>query len=386
MALNTRKMNRVMDIDRRSRTARIQAGATGPELETQLNDADFTLRHYPQSFEFSTLGGWIATRAAGHFATVETRIDDFVNRTRTLSPAGVTETRSLPASGAGPDPDSLFLGSEGTLGVITEATVRVRPEPDYRSRATIAFDSFGDGVEATRALARSSLNPANARLLSQEEVLLYQLSDRITNLLFLGFESSNVPVESDLDRAIDLCQTFQGTRVSKSVSSPDSTQSSREESESSWREAFFRGPYLFNGLVQLGMIVDTVETCCGWSQFEELHETVMTTAHETFEEISGEGFITCRFTHLYPEGPAPYYTIVTPGRNNGRIQQWRELKEALSEAIHNSGGTITHHHAVGRVHKSWYEQETPEPFRNSLSKVKTELDPDGLLNPGVLFT
>lgn len=385
VALNMRSMNRVKQVDPVSRTARIQAGATGPELEQQLRGDDLTLRHYPQSFEFSTVGGWIATRAAGHFATVETRIDDFVNGVRSLSPAGVTESQSRPASGAGPDPDGLMLGSEGTLGVITEATLRVRKRPGYRARATVAFDEFSDAVGATRALARSSLHPANARLLSQDEVLLYQLSDTISNLLFLGFESPNVPVGPDLERARSLCENFGGRVESESISSPENDRKRRDESESNWREAFFRGPYLFNGLVRLGMIVDTIETCCSWRQFEDLHQNVMTTARDTFEEITGGGFITCRFTHLYPEGPAPYYTLVAPGKHNGRIQQWRELKEALSEVIHESGGTITHHHAVGRVHKPWYERETPELFRTSLSKVKTQLDPGGMLNPGVLY-
>lgn len=385
VALNMRRMNQVTDIDTLSQTARIQAGATGPELERQLQQANLTLRHYPQSFEFSTLGGWIATRAGGHFATVETRIDDFVNNTRTLTPDGPMESRPLPSSGAGPDPNSMVLGSEGTLGVITEATVRVREKPGYRARATVAFEDFSRGAEACRALARSSLNPANARLLSQEEVLLYQLSDNITNLLFLGFESPNVPVEDELERAVSLCRDFEGRVESRSVTVPDDEKEDREETESNWRQAFFQGPYLFNGLIRLGMIVDTVETCCSWSQFEELHRTVMETARAEFKKTTGEGFITCRFTHLYPEGPAPYYTLVAPGDITNRISQWRRLKDALSEAISDSGGTITHHHAVGRVHQEWYERETPRRFRSSLSGVKSQLDPDGIMNPGVLF-
>ncbi|MFB6345441.1 MAG: FAD-binding oxidoreductase [bacterium] len=384
IALNTRNMNSVKEIDNRSQTALIQAGATGPELEDQLGRSGFTLRHYPQSFEFSTLGGWIATRAGGHFATVETRIDDFINHTRTLTPSGAMETRSLPSSGAGPEPDSMMLGSEGTFGIITEATVRVRKEPEYRSRATVAFEDFSDGVRASRELARSSLNPSNARLLSQEEVLLYQLSDSITNLLFLGFESPSVPVESDLERATELCRNSGGRVTNKSVTSPENSDT-RNDSESSWREAFFRGPYLFNGLIQLGMIVDTIETCCSWSQFEDMHQSIMSEANQIFDEIASGGFITCRFTHLYPEGPAPYYTLIAPGNDQARIKQWHKLKEALSSTISTHGGTITHHHAVGRVHKPWYEEETPEMYRESLSKVKTELDPDGMMNPGVLF-
>src|SRR5213079_361546 len=185
----------VLELDPVSRAARIQAGATGPRLEDQLRPEGLTLRHFPQSFEYSTLGGWIATRAGGHFATGPTHIDDLVEAVRAITPAGVWESRRLPGSGAGPSPDRLLLGSEGTLGVITEAWVRVQPRPEHRAGRTVRFARFEDGAEAVRALAQAGLQPANCRLIEAGEARFTLAGDGSAHLLVLGFESTDHPVE-----------------------------------------------------------------------------------------------------------------------------------------------------------------------------------------------
>ena len=198
-------LDRVLEVDRVSRAARIQAGVLGPSLNEQLAEHGLTLRHFPQSFEYSTLGGWIATRAGGHFATVWTHIDDLVESVRAITPSGAWESRRLPGSGAGPSPDRMLIGSEGILGVITEAWVRVHERPAHKLSAGVAFASFAAGAEAVRALGQSGLNPANCRLLDEAEAALTQASDDGSAILVLGFESAHQPVDALMAQALEVC-------------------------------------------------------------------------------------------------------------------------------------------------------------------------------------
>ena len=204
VSLDLTAMGGVREIDSVSQAARIQAGAMGPALEDQLREHGLTLRHFPQSFEFSTLGGWLATRAGGHFATVETHIDDLVESIRAVTPSGVTESFRLPGSGAGPSPDRMLLGSEGTLGVITEAWMRVRPRPDQRASASVRFDDVHRALDATRAIAQSGLRPSNCRLLDPGEAAYSGAGDGSHSVLVLAFESSGVPVDDRLAQALEL--------------------------------------------------------------------------------------------------------------------------------------------------------------------------------------
>ena len=396
VALSLRHLDRVLAIDPESLTARIQAGATGPALEAQLGEHGLTLRHFPQSFEFSTLGGWIATRAGGHFATLYTHIDDLVQSVDMVTPRGLYRTPRVPASGAGPDPKGLVLGSEGILGVITEATMRVRRRPRWRSRANVAFEDFDDAVAACRSIAQAELYPANCRLLDAREALLNGLDGEGGHLLLLGFESAEHPVRHVLEEALALALEHGGAcpAGARHLETPDSAGSSAGGAEagslgpdtaSHWRQAFLDAPYLQSTLVTLGVIADTFETACTWDRFPELHRTVIRTGLEAMRRHCGAGFISCRFTHVYPDGPAPYFTWLAPGRSGEELSQWRAVKHAVSEALVTQGGTITHHHSVGRVHRPWYEQERPELFAQALERVKETFDPEGILNPGVLL-
>jgi alkyldihydroxyacetonephosphate synthase len=191
VTLDLRALDALLEFDGASRAARIQAGASGPRLEDQLGEHGFTLRHFPQSFEFSTLGGWIATRAGGHFATLYTHIDDLVESIRAVTPSGVWASRRLPGSGAGPSPDRLLLGSEGTLGVITEAWVRVQQKPVHRASLTVRFPSFQQGADAVRAISQAGLYPANCRLIDRREARMMLAGDGSADLLVLGFESAD---------------------------------------------------------------------------------------------------------------------------------------------------------------------------------------------------
>ena len=209
MTIDLRALDRVVEVDRESRAALIEAGATGPRLEEGLREHGYTLRHYPQSFEYATLGGWIATRAGGHFATLMTHIDDLVESVRAITPAGEWESRRLPGSGAGPCPDRMLIGSEGTLGVITRAWMRVQDRPTHKESAGVTFDSFDAGARAVRALSQSGLHPANCRLLDPGEAALTGASTDGA-LLVLGFESADHPMGPWMDRAIELSEDHGG--------------------------------------------------------------------------------------------------------------------------------------------------------------------------------
>ena len=381
VSLDVRGMDQVLEVDERSRTARIQGGILGPQIQEQLSEYGFQLRHYPQSYEFSTLGGWLATHAGGHFASRYTHIDDFVENVRMVTPAGTLETRRVPASGAGPDTNHFILGSEGALGVITEAWMDVQPRPTHRSRATVHFSDFEAAVEATREVAQARLSPANCRLINAAESRMFQVSDSDDHLLFLGFESLDGPTESSMEAALALC----AERGGECPRGPIYGDRGAEEGtpEERWRRAFIEAPYLWDGFVRLGVIFDTFETATTWDRFPDLHAAITEAVGAALEDACGMGHLSCRFTHVYPDGPAPYYTFVAPAERGRELEQWAQIKGAASDVLADQGATITHHHAVGRVHQPWYARETAD-FQESLRAVKDVLDPAGIMNPGVL--
>jgi alkyldihydroxyacetonephosphate synthase len=403
------ELRRVLEVDPISRAALIQGGATGPDLESQLAGHGFTLRHFPQSFELSTLGGWIATRAAGHFATVWTHIDDFIESVRALTPSGTWASRRLPGSGAGPSPDRLLIGSEGTLGVITEAWVRVQPRPTHRVSAGVRFSTFTAGAECVRALSQSGLHPSNCRLIDPAEARFTMSGDGTFALLVLGFESSDHPIDFLIDRALAICAEHGGTLGERRGSAGGDTGAGagRDAAEASgggkgldarggsvaaerasgvgaWREAFLRAPYVRDIFVAMGVLSETFETAVTWDRFPAFHERVMGAARAAAEEVGGAAHVSCRFTHVYPDGPAPYYTVLAPAQRGEEVEQWAAIKAAVAEVIVAEGATITHHHAVGRDHRPWYDRQRPDPFAAALRGAKAAVDPRGVMNPGVL--
>ena len=413
VSIDLGRMNRLLEVDAVSKAACIQAGATGPHLEDQLREHGLTLRHFPQSFEYSTLGGWIATRAGGHFATLYTHIDDLVESVRAVTLDGEWASRRLPGSGAGPSPDRMLIGSEGILAVITDAWVRVRERPAHKLSVGVAFDEFAAGAEAVREIAQSGLNPSNCRLLDPVESDTTSAGPAGKALLVLGFESAHHPVDEPMSIAIEAARSHGGEPDELRGSSGErpgpaargaaqmrgrsgggaegTTRHMREPGDdpvNAWRHAFLFAPYLRDALVACGVLSDTFETAITWDRFPEFHDEVMETARRAVAEATpqgrGEPRISCRFTHVYPDGPAPYYTVLAPARRGDEVAQWDEIKAAVSEAVICAGGTITHHHAVGRDHRPWYDRQRPDPFADALRAAKRELDPDGVLNPGVL--
>jgi alkyldihydroxyacetonephosphate synthase len=379
VSLDLGGLSGVHEVDATSRLARIGGGTLGPRLEDELAPHGLTLRHFPQSFEFSTLGGWLATRAGGHYATGPTHIDDHCHALTMVSPTGSISTHRHPASGAGPEPLRLVIGSEGALGVITEAWMRIVPRPRWRASASVAFKRFDDGVAAARALAQSGLQPANARLLDPNEAKLHRVRFDGTAVLLIGFESADHPMTPWLTRAVELARACGGEVVSGPTEKDDAAKTGEA---GAWRQAFFDAPYLQSALLSLGVMSDTFETACTWTQFPALHAHVVATVQRALDEECGGGIVSCRFTHVYPDGPAPYYTFIGAGVD---VTRWRVIKAAASEALAATGGTITHHHAVGRTHKPWYERERGALFGEALASVKRSLDPKGIMNPGVLI-
>ncbi len=399
VTMDLRRLDRVLEVDPESLAARIQAGATGPRLEEQLREHGLTLRHFPQSFEYATLGGWIATRAGGHFATLETHIDDLVESVRAITPRGTWESRRLPGSGAGPSPDRMLIGSEGILGAIAEAWVRVRPRPEFKASCGVEFDDFLAAARAVRELAQSGLHPANCRLLDASEAELTGAGDGSSNLLILGFESAHHPVDASMDLALEIAQAHGGTPnfPPTGLKLPNGgrdrpTDGEDKDAVGAWRGAFLLAPYLRDTFVACGVLSETFETAITWDRFEQFHAGVMETARAAVAAVSGvpaEGAgaprVSCRFTHVYPDGVAPYFTVLAPAIRGGEVEQWDEIKAAVSEALIDGGGTITHHHAVGRDHRPWYDRQRPAPFAAALRAAKAELDPAAILNPGVLI-
>ncbi|HZN19558.1 MAG TPA: FAD-binding oxidoreductase [Micromonosporaceae bacterium] len=372
VSLDLSTLDRVLAVDETSLAARVQAGILGPAVEDHLRRYGLTLRHYPQSFEFASVGGWLATRAGGHFATGYTHIDDAVEALRVVTPVGVGESLRVPASGAGPAPDRLWLGSEGTLGVIVEAWLRVLRRPQFRAACTLSFMEYDDGVAAVREIVQAGLRPSNCRLLDPLEAMLGAGATDGGSRLLLGFESADHPVDAALARAVEIGRGHTGTPSTADVAGE-------------WRGAFLRAPYRRDALARLGVAVETVETACTWDRLPQLRDQVVEAVAAAGVAATGSpALVSTRFSHVYPDGPAPYFTVYAAARRGAEVKIWDQLKAAASEAVTASGGTITHHHAVGRDHRPWYDRQRPEPFAAALRAAKHELDPAGILNPGIL--
>ena len=386
VSVDLRHFDRLLEIDKQSRAARMQGGMYGPALEDALRPEGLTLRHFPQSFEFSTLGGWIATRGGGHYATLHTHIDDFVQSVRTVTPAGVCESARLPGSGAGPSPDRLMIGSEGIFGVITEAWMRVVERPKFRASTAVKFSNFFDGVRAAHAVVQSGLNPSNLRLLDHGEAELSNAGDGTHSVLIVGFESADHSLDAPMQRAIELCKDHSGdvpADAGRTRSNADPAQ--QDKAAGAWRTAFLRMPYVRDVLATYGFVSETFETAVTWDRFEEFHGAMFDEGRRVLNELCGGGVLNCRFTHVYPDGPAPYFTVIAPSTLEQQLECWDEIKSAVSEVLVRHGATITHHHAVGRDHRPWYDRQRPDLFADALRATKGSLDPESILNPGVLI-
>lgn len=390
VSISLTRLDQVIDIDEESLTATVQAGVFGPDLEETLQARGFTLAHYPQSFEFSTVGGWVATRSAGQQSTGYGRIDENVHGLRVATPAGPVELRTTPATAAGPNPRQLFVGSEGTLGIITEATLRIRRVPSAVQADSWFFPDFASGTAALREMEQSGLHLDIARLsdinetafglaqlgseLQRKGVLAYLRARGITTpcLLVVRYDGVQSDVRARRTQGRAIVRRHKGVNLG---SVP----------ETSWEKHRFSTPYLRDQLLREGMIVETMETSAPWSKVEELHDSISAAIEDEMAERGAPAFVLCHVSHLYSSGCSLYYTVFAKQQVGAEIDQWKALKSAASDAIIAGGGTITHHHAVGTDHAPWLPAETGQVWLRMLRAAKAEVDPTGIMNPGKLM-
>jgi alkyldihydroxyacetonephosphate synthase len=378
-------------VDRTSLTATLEPGMLGPACEAALAKHGLTLGHFPQSFEFSTVGGWVATRSAGQASTGYGRIDELVMGLRCASPAGVVVAKAVPASAAGPPLRELLVGSEGALGVITEATLRVRPSPEARRYEGWSFRSFEEGVEAFRSLEQGGAAPDVARLSDEEETRLTMalastggMTERAGGaylrlrgheggcIAIVGFEGERRTLGRRGARARRLLRAGGGLALG-------------ERPGRAWRRSRYAGPYLRDDLLDRGVFVETLETASTWSELLRLHAAVRGALRDTLSARGTPPLVMCHVSHLYPSGASLYFTFLARQESGRELEQWGDAKSAASEAILTAGGTITHHHAIGRDHAKWMEAEVGELGLEALRGAKERLDPAGIMNPGKLL-
>jgi alkyldihydroxyacetonephosphate synthase len=279
----------------------------------------------------------------------------------------------------------MLIGSEGILGVITQAWVRVQARPTFRASVGVHFADFEHGAAAVRALSQSGLHPAGCRLLDPGEAALTGSAPEGKALLVLAFESADHPLEPWMERALECCGDHGGAPAEPPKYRRAGEEGERGAGVDAWRSAFVQAPYLRDTMIAAGVLSETFETAITWDRLGEFVHTVGDRAREALHDVYGAGSVTCRFTHVYPDGAAPYFTLLAPAPRGSELEQWDEVKVAASEAVIAGGGTITHHHAVGRDHRPWYDKQRPDPFADALRAAKAAVDPAGILNPGVLI-
>ena len=382
---------RGVEVDERSLTATLGPGLRGPEVETALGERGLTLGHFPQSFEYATVGGFAATRSAGQASSGYGRFDELVTSVGMRSPVGEMRTLATPHTAAGPALRELIVGSEGVLGVITDVTVRVRPAPPERRYEAWVVASFADGQEAVRAMAQGGVLPDVVRVSDETETMgsmglagvtgarksaldAYLRLRRRTGgcIVICGWDGER----DSIDRRRPL-----GVRALRAVGAVPLGRSPGE----SWLRGRFEGPYLRETLLDLGYFVETLETSHTWSSLEEHYRTVGSALTQALERGGGGSLVMCHLSHAYRDGASLYFTWIAPRRVGEELEQWREVKSAACEAIVSTGGTITHHHAVGTDHAPYMTAEVGELGVESLRAVKARLDPAGIMNPGKLL-
>ncbi len=382
---------REVEVDRRSLTARLGAGLRGPEAEAALGREGLTLGHFPQSFEYATIGGFAATRSAGQASSGYGRFDALVSSVRLVAPAGTLQTLETPHTAAGPALRELVVGSEGVLGVIPDVTVRVRPAPAVRRYEAWMAASFEAGAEIVRDLAQGPGLPDVVRVSDEEETqgsLALSGPRGITGRLFGGYLGLRRRAGGAL-----MIVGHEGEEESVARRRALAVRALRgggaaylgQAAGRSWEHGRYQGPYLRDTLMGMGAMVETLETSHTWSRLDELHDGVAAAIRGSLEGQGTPGLVFCHLSHAYADGASLYFTFISRRRRGAELEQWGEVKRAASEAIVASGGTITHHHAVGRDHAPYMEAEVGETGVDLLRAVKEQLDPAAIMNPGKLL-
>lgn len=393
LTVNLQRLSRLTALDSTSQLATFGAGVAGPEMEAQLRARGYTLGHFPQSFEFSTLGGWVATRSSGQQSRGYGRIEDLFAGGKLLSPAGDLIMPPLPASAAGPDLRQLILGSEGRLGVITEATVRISPLPERESFNAIFFPNFEAGKTAVRQMLQADLPLSMIRLstgvetdttlkLAGHERLIGTLErllsirgvDEGKSMLLVGFSGNRHVVNVSRKEAVNLAKEQDGIHIGQQFGNQ-------------WQKGRFRTPYLRNVLWELGYGVDTLETAVTWNKVDATLQAIEDSLHAALATYDERLHVFTHLSHMYPTGCSIYTTYLyrlaaDPDEN---LARWTAMKTAASQAIVRHGGTISHQHGVGKDHQPYLLAEKGTLGIATLEAVARQYDPVGIMNPGTLL-
>ncbi|WP_217213094.1 FAD-binding oxidoreductase [Streptomyces sp. AC550_RSS872] len=380
VALDLRRMNQLLALDPVSRTATLAPGLRAPEAEALLAEHGFTLGHFPQSYEWATIGGFAATRSSGQASAGYGRFDEMVLGLTLATPEGTIDTGRAPSSAAGPDLRQLLLGSEGAFGVITSVTVRIRPVPQARVYEGWRFASFEEGAAALRRLAQDGPRPTVLRLSDETETLVglaqpdaigAGLESAAGCMAITGYEGTHEDTAHRRERAAAVLRDCGGTPLG-------------EEPGRRWAHGRYSAPYLRDALLDAGAFAETLETATFWSRVPELYASVRDALTATLTETGTPPLIMCHISHVYENGASLYFTVVS-AQGDDPVAHWERAKHAANEAILGAGGTITHHHGVGTDHRDWYVREAGPLGIEALRAVKRRLDPAGVLNPGVLL-
>jgi alkyldihydroxyacetonephosphate synthase len=396
IALDTTRLDKLLLLDDQSLTATFQAGIDGPSLETELGDRGYTLGHFPQSFEHSTLGGWIAARSSGQQSDGYGGIDTLLVSAKVVTPRGELATLTVPRHAAGPDLKEVVLGSEGTLGVIVEATVRIREKKAVQDVRGMLFRDFASGVRTIRAWGATSLPMMMMRLSDAQETELSLLLRHDPDKRFdagATLLDATKTVGYGEERALMLfgIEGDDRTRLSAQMLRAQAIgvlngglPLGRKPGES-WKKERFRTPYLRDFLLDQGIAIDTMETAFEWSALEEGHRRVLDAMHRATALHAGGGLAMGHVSHSYPDGACVYFIVVYPVKPSDALDQWRHIKRATTDAIVDAGGTVSHHHGIGTDHAPWLAREKGALGVEAIKALQKTLDPDGMMNPGKLF-
>lgn len=379
VALDLRRMDRLVELDAESRLAILEPGLLAPRAEELLRERGFTLGHFPQSYEWASIGGFAATRSSGQASAGYGRFDELVVQLQVATPAGSLSLGRAPRSAAGPDLRQLVLGSEGAFGVITSVTVQVRPAPEVTVYEGWRFAAFGAGTAAIRRLAQDGPLPTVLRLSDEAETAIGLVDPAHVGtgepgpgcLLIAGYEG---PAGALADRRKEVAAAL--TQVGGEYVGTEPGER--------WVAGRFAAPYLRDALLDVGAFAETIETATFWSNVPRLYAAVRDALTTTLSERGAPPLVLCHVSHLYPSGASLYFTVVC-AQLDDPVVQWRQAKSAAGDAIIAAGGTISHHHGVGTDHRNWLAGEIGPLGVELLRAIKDRLDPAGILNPGVLI-
>ncbi|MFC5185650.1 FAD-binding oxidoreductase [Actinomadura harenae] len=379
VALDLRRLDGLVELDEVSRTAEFQPGLRAPRAEEMLRERGYTLGHFPQSFEWATIGGFAAARSSGQASAGYGRFDEMVVGLTVATPSGTLDLGRAPKSAAGPDLRQLVLGSEGAFGVITSVRVRIRPVPDTQAYEGWRFPDFATGSTALRALAQDGPLPTVLRLSDETETMIGLADPSAVGaglsasgcLVILGLEGTPDEIEARRARIHDVLSGLGGEPLGA-------------EPGDKWEHGRFNAPYMRDALLDVGAFAETLETAAFWADIPALYAGVRRALTDTLAGSGTPPLVMCHISHVYPSGASLYFTVVS-AQGPDAVPHWEKAKHAANDAILAAGGTISHHHGVGTDHRDWYARETGELGVAVLRAVKGALDPSGILNPGILF-